>query len=177
MSFLLHHSTLLAVLTYCETGHFKLCSPFRYSVLKCFNSTTECLAFLLMLKSCSLSSACLFKWASWEIHHTFFLSSINGEDRRYNSINETNTTTFTAHILRGLELIVNFVFLPEAAASCLKKLLENQRNRVSVVILTTHVILCLETMLIRSVIWLWRDMLTILLLFFIETWTVEWWND
>lgn len=47
--------------THCETRHFKLCSPFRDSVLKRFNSTTECLAFLLMLKSCSLSSACLFK--------------------------------------------------------------------------------------------------------------------
>lgn len=44
---------------------------------------------------------------------------------------KTNITSFTAHILKGSvqsSLVINLVFLPEAAASRRKKLLENQRK-------------------------------------------------
>lgn len=166
-------------LTHCETGHFKLCSPFWDSVLKRFNSTTQCQAFLLMLKSCSLSSACLFKWATWEIHHTFFKFPEMGKTKDtiqlMKPILQISQPIFWEDwcSLVSFQPVINLVFLLEAAAS--KNYLKIKGNIVSVVIFMTYVIVCLEAMLIRSVIWLWRGS-TILLLFFNEMWTVEWWN-
>jgi len=68
-----------------------------------------------------------------------------------------------------VQSVIN-AFLPQAA------LLGNQRKQDLRLLFLWHVsvTLCLENVLIKNVIWLWRDRLTMLLLFFSETWTVKW---